>query len=442
MFRRTRSSLILALGICIGVGLSVALTVFADKPAQNPADTAVPLNQLQTFTEILQRVKSDYVDKVSDKELINNAIRGMIDGLDPHSDYLDKSQFKEMQVETSGKFGGLGIEVQMESGFIKVVSPIDDTPAAKAGLEPGDLIIRIGDKPVKGMDLNQAVKLMRGKPGTEVTLTVVREDHKGGPFKVTIKRAVIHVASVKSRMLEPDYGYIRITQFRQEEPENLRDAIQKLEKKSKDKLKGIVLDLRNNPGGLLTAAVDTSDMFLNKGMIVYTKGRTQDSDQQFKAKPGDMLHGAPIVVLVNGGTASAAEIVSGALQDNHRAIVVGTDTFGKGSVQTIIPLKDGAALKLTTARYYTPNGHSIQAEGITPNIVLQPMKVTAEKKAPALHEKDLEGALKNRQAPESAAEKKVQKKMQKEETHLAESDYQLYEALNVLKGMSYKAQGK
>ncbi len=441
MFRRTRSSLILAVGILLGVGLSVALTVFADKPPQSAADTAVPLNELQTFTEILQRVKTDYVDKVSDKELINNAIRGMIDGLDPHSAYLDKAEFKEMQIETSGKFGGLGIEVQMQDGFVKVVSPIDDTPAAKAGLKPGDLIIRIGDKPVKGMDLNQAVNLMRGKPGTKVTLTVVREGHQS-PFKVTLTRAIIHVASVKSRMLEPHFGYIRITQFREEEPENLRHAITKLEKQSKGKLEGIVLDLRNNPGGLLTAAVDTSNMFLNKGMIVYTKGRTPDSDQQFKAKPGDLLKGAPIVVLVNGGTASAAEIVSGALKDNHRAIVVGTDTFGKGSVQTIIPLQNGAALKLTTARYYTPNGRSIQAEGITPNIVLEPLKVSAAKQVPTLHEKDLAGSLKNRQAPESAQEVAAQKAEDKEDLHLAETDYQLYEALNVLKGLTYADHGR
>lgn len=437
----TRNFVILGLGLVLGVSINVGHSVFAerDKPA-----ASLPLDDLRAFTEVMNKIKTDYVEPVEDKTLLQNAIRGMLAGLDPHSAYLDKEAFKDLQVSTTGEFGGLGIEVGMEDGAVKVISPIDDTPAQQAGIQAGDLIIRIDDTPVKGMTLSDAVSRMRGKPGTEITLTIAREGAEK-LLKITLKRAVIKVSSVKGRTLEPGYGYLRISQFQANTGDNLAQFITKLKQESGDNMKGLVLDLRNNPGGVLNASVAVSDAFLDKGLIVYTDGRVKDSQQKFRATPGDILKGAPIVVLINGGSASASEIVAGALQDHKRAIVMGSKSFGKGSVQTVIPMDEGSALKLTTARYYTPSGRSIQAEGITPDIALENIKVTAVEGSGVdpVKEADLSGHLVNgskKKTPEDSGktteETKPAADAKKTPEKLANTDYQLYEALNLLKGLS------
>lgn len=424
-----RTLLVLTTGLVLGLSLAIGHGVFAEKSS---AKTGVlPLEELRSFTEVFARIKKDYVEEVSDKELLENAIRGMLSGLDPHSSYLDAEGYKDLQVGTTGEFGGLGIEVGMEDGFVKVIAPIDDTPAERAGVKAGDLIIRLDEKPVKGMTLHQAVNIMRGKVGTDITLTIIREGEEK-PLKITITRDTIKVRSVRHRTLEEGFGYIRISQFQSRTGENVVDAINKLREENKGKLNGLVLDLRNNPGGVLKAAVDVSDAFLDKGLIVYTKGRIADSEMKFDATPQRQLEGAPLVILVNGGSASASEIVAGALQDHKRAIILGTRTFGKGSVQTILPLNNETALKLTTARYYTPSGRSIQAEGIEPDIVLDPIRVTKIEGADErLKEADLSGHLDNGNGDESTNGKK--KKENK--VSLAQTDYQLYEALNILKGL-------
>lgn len=431
MQRQTRGILLLALGIAIGIGISVAEIGFAERNTNEAATSAeqLPLEQLRSFVEILNRVKQGYVEPVTDKQLIENAIRGMLSGLDPHSAYLTPQAFKELSISTSGEFGGLGIQVQMDNGFIRVVAPIDDTPAKRAGIESGDLIIRINGKPIKGMTLREAVKKMRGEPGTQITLTILREG-KDGPFEVTIERAIIEVKSVKSRMLDDGYGYVRISHFSSQTGNSLRKQIDQLKEKSGGSLKGIVLDLRNNPGGVLNAAVSVADAFLNKGAIVSIRGRAPNTDKVFHAEAGDILDGQPMVVLVNGGSASASEIVAGALKDNGRAIIMGRRTFGKGSVQTIIPLESGAAIKLTTARYYTPSGNSIQARGIKPDVSIEHVKVKSVKKnnISPLSEADLKGVLSNNTNSKS-------KKDVINPKHLAEKDYALYEALNLLKGL-------
>lgn len=392
---------------------------------------SLPLKELRTFAEIFGRIKSDYVENVEDSELLEYAIRGMLTGLDPHSSYLNAKEYKDLRVGTSGKFGGLGIEVGMEDGFVKVISPIDDTPAARAGLQAGDMIIRLDDKPVKGMTLNDAVNHMRGKPGTNVSLTIVREG-RDKPFKVDIVRDVIHVASVKSRILEPGYGYLRLSHFQSRTTEDLMKSLDKLKGQEKEGLKGLVLDLRNNPGGVLNAAVSVSDAFLEDGLIVYTQGRAEDSKLEFKAGPDDVLDGAPMVVLVNSGSASASEIVAGALQDHKRAVIMGEQTFGKGSVQTIIPVDQTSAVKLTTARYFTPSGRSIQAEGIRPDILVDRVEVRAleDSGLKPLKEADLTGHLQNGNGSSS-----IKGGSGKKAGSLAETDYQLNEALNMLKGL-------
>jgi carboxyl-terminal processing protease len=418
-------------GLIGGLSISIGSGVFAERETKSAA--GLPVEELRTFSDVFGRIKNDYVEDVEDSEMLNNAIRGMLSGLDPHSSYLDQEQFKELQVGTSGEFGGLGIEVGMEDGFVKVISPIDDTPAQRAGIEAGDLIIRLDDTPVKGLTLNDAVKIMRGKPGTVLRLTVVREG-VDQPLKIDIKRAIIKVKSVKSRMLEDGFGYVRISQFQSKTAENMVDAIEGLKKESDGALKGMVLDLRNNPGGVLNGAVAVSDAFLKKGLIVYTEGRVSDSKLRFNATPDDVLDTAPIVILVNQGSASASEIVSGALQDHHRAIIVGTPTFGKGSVQTILPLSNGTAVKLTTARYYTPSGRSIQAEGIKPDIELDQVRVSAvERSIDPIKEADLSGHLSNGKSKKS---NKSTEEGEEAEESLAETDYQLYEALNLLKGLA------
>jgi len=434
----TRYILVLFLGMFVGAALILDMGVLAEHDqAKEETLAPLPLDELRNFTEIFSRIKSDYVEPVEDKKLLSDAIQGMLAGLDPHSSYLDAESFKEMRIETEGQFGGLGIEVTMENGFVKVVSPIEDTPAARAGVKTGDLIIRLDDKAVKGMTLTEAVRMMRGKPGSDITLTIAREGETK-TLKIILTRAVIKIQSVKNRMLEPGYGYVRITQFQAGTEKGLSEAIKKLESENKGALKGLVLDLRNNPGGVLNAAVGVCDAFLDKGLIVYTEGRVADSKLKFMATPGDLINGIPLVVLINGGSASASEIVAGALQDHKRAVIMGTKSFGKGSVQTIIPVSSGAALKITTARYYTPNGRSIQASGIVPDITVDEAKVTKVELGDRLHEADLARHLTN--GEEMAAPKEEPKKGDKKDEKAGKAqaeDYQLQEALNLLKGVSF-----
>jgi len=433
MMTKMRIGAALLMGVLIGVTVSMAGGVFADKDGK--ASYQLPLEDLRTFTDVYARIKKDYVEEVEDKTLLENAIRGMLSGLDPHSTYLDQQAFRELQIGTSGEFGGLGIEVGMEDGFVKVIAPIDDTPAARAGIKAGDLIVRIDDTPVKGMSLGEAVKKMRGKKGTDITLTVVREE-RDKPFKVTITRDIIEVKSVKSRTLDPGYGYLRITNFQSNTTENVADAVKELEEANDGDLQGLILDLRNNPGGVLTGAVGVADAFLQEGLIVYTEGRVKDSKLRYSASSGDIVDGAPMVVLVNEGSASASEIVAGAIQDHERGIVMGTQTFGKGSVQTILPLKEDSALKLTTARYFTPSGRSIQAEGIKPDIPITQLEISEaedQEDVSPLKEAHLSGALDNdKEKAKAAAEGQSEAKANGD---LASEDYQLYEALNLLKAL-------
>ncbi|NOQ93029.1 MAG: PDZ domain-containing protein [Methylophaga sp.] len=421
-------------GATLGATLVFGQMVFADKPNPRPD---LPLDELRTFSEIFGRIKDNYVEPVEDKELLQNAIRGMLSGLDPHSTYLDLSDFQELREGTSGEFGGLGIEVTMEDGFVKVVSPIDDTPAARAGILSGDLIIRLDETPVKGLSLSEAVDIMRGKPDSKLLLTIIREG-EDRPLKIELTRAVIKVKSVKQRMLEPGYGYVRISTFASRTGASLKEAISALKIENDGALKGLVLDLRNNPGGLLNAAIDVSDTFITKGLIVYTEGRVKDSNQKFHAKPNDLLKGAPLIVLVNGGSASASEIVAGALQDHNRAIIVGTKTFGKGSVQTVMPLTNDTAVKMTTARYFTPSGRSIQAEGIVPDIEIEAVKISStDKGLNLLREQDLSGHLENGNGKsEGEEESKTDSAKEDDQTPLAVKDYPLSEALNLLKGIN------
>ena len=427
---KTQNLLLILTGLLLGLTISIGQGVFAEREAA----VTLPVEELRAFTDVFGRIKNDYVEDVNDRDLLENAIRGMLTGLDPHSAYLDREQFKELQVGTSGEFGGLGIEVGMEDGFVKVIAPIDDTPAQRAGVQAGDLIIRLDDTPVKGMTLNEAVKIMRGKPGTSIVLTIVRSG-VDAPLKITVTRDVITVKSVRSRMLDDGYGYVRISQFQSKTSDALLQAVEDLKKENGGPLKGLVLDLRNNPGGVLNGAVAVSDAFLRKGLIVYTEGRVSDSRLRFNATPSDVLDDAPMVVLVNQGSASASEIVAGALQDQRRAIIMGSQTFGKGSVQTILPLSSGSAVKLTTARYYTPSGRSIQAEGIVPDIKLEALKVEALEVAfDPVKESSLSRHLMNGNEDAKPAEQENEE-AETEKESLAQRDYHLYEALNMLRGM-------
>ncbi len=433
MLQKLRTSTFFIAGILLGLSMAIGHSVYALKDENQ----SIPFEDLQAFTDVFSRIKSDYVEAVDDKKLLEDAIRGMLSGLDPHSSFLDTEEFSDLRIGTTGQFGGLGIEVGMENGFIKVISPIDDTPASRAGIQSKDLIIRLDETPVKGLTLTEAVKLMRGKPNTDIKLTIVREGETK-PLIINITREIIRVKSVKKRMLEEGYGYVRITNFQSRTATDLLKSISALQEESK--LDGLVLDLRNNPGGVLNGAVGVSDAFLDEGLIVYTEGRINDSSLKYTATPGDILNGASLVILVNGGSASASEIVAGAMQDHKRAIIMGFKTFGKGSVQTIQELRNGSAVKLTTARYFTPNGRSIQAEGIVPDIKLRNLKVSDRKKAPkTISEKDLSGHLSN---PENGVEKKGTESTSKDGTkedssqNLSETDYQLFEALNLLKGIT------
>jgi len=411
---------------------SIEEVLKAAKATEVEEPQGLPLDELRVFAEVFGRIKSDYVEHVKDRDLLSSAIRGMLAGLDPHSAYLDPDQYEDLQVGTSGEFGGLGIEVGMEDGFVKVIAPIDDTPAKRAGIEAGDLIVRIDDKPVKGMSLSDAVDLMRGKPGSSLELTLIREG-EAKPLQIDIERAVIKVASVKQRLLDPGFGYLRVANFQSRTTDDLLEAVAALEEENQGPLDGVVLDLRNNPGGVLNSAVGVSDAFLERGLIVYTEGRMADAKLEFRAGPDDVLAGAPMVVLVNGGSASASEIVAGALQDQRRALILGNETFGKGSVQTIIPVDDQTALKLTTARYYTPSGRSIQALGIVPDIILERgnLELASEPEVAPLKEANL---MRHLDDGSDATPESDQAEGQ-DDKPLAAEDYQLSEALNVLKGL-------
>lgn len=430
-------SIVMVIGFTWGVMLGTMSPAFATPPAAPAAQPQAPLpwQQVQLLADVMQLVKEDYVQPLDDKTLINDAIRGMLAGLDPHSAFLDKSDYQQMQIMTTGQFGGLGLEVTQRDGAVVVISSIDDTPAAKAGIRTGDVIVRVNGTALDGMGLDDAVALMRGAPGTSITLTILRRGVEK-PLDFRLTRSEVHVASVHSRLLEPGYGYVRISQFAEDTGDGVVQAVKALTKQNQGPLKGLILDMRNNPGGLLDAAVDVSDTFLNSGIIVSAKGRAPDSNFVRHATPGDLLAGAPLVVLVNGGTASAAEITAGAFKDNHRALILGTQTFGKGSVQTVIPLPEGAAITLTTALYYTPSGHSIQAEGIKPDILVPALNVVVPNADnETLTEANLEGHLANN-APTPEAPSGINAAGQ-----LAVQDFQLYEALNVLKGLNIVSGG-
>lgn len=428
---------------------SFAVSSFAandDKKASKSASETYQL--LNLFGDVFERTRQEYVEPVEEEKLMEDAINGMLSALDPHSSYLTAKSFQDMQVQTKGEFGGLGIEVTMESGLVKVVSPIDDTPAAKAGLKPGDFVTHIDGEQVMGLTLSEAVEKLRGPVNTKVKLSIRRENAE--PFDVTLTRDVIKIQSVKSKVLD-DIGYIRITTFNELTYPGVSKGIEEIKSKVGDKLKGLVIDMRNNPGGLLDQAIAVSDAFLEGGEIVSTRSRKVEDTQRVNAKAGDLVKGLPIVVLINGGSASASEIVSGALQDNHRAIVLGTQSFGKGSVQTIIPLPGHGAMRLTTARYYTPSGKSIQGKGITPDIEVPVAKIEVlEKDGKGRREADLRGALKNDQEKEEVAKAKESKKTDEKpvskeqeeaqkyasaESGKPDEDYQLARAVDLLRGI-------
>lgn len=430
------------IALIYALALMLPLTAFtADETDTNNTNTKrIPLEDVQRFSNAIGEIKKYYVKPIDDKELFDNAIRGMLSGLDPHSSYLNEEEFKELQTSTSGEFGGLGIEVTMEDGVVKVITPLVDTPAFKAGIKSGDYIIKLGKESVQGLTLKDAVNLMRGKAGTTIELTILRKG-VNKPLTFDLIREVIQIKSVKSKMLSDGYGYIRLTQFQALTGKDMLQAIEQLKQQSNGKLKGLVLDLRNNPGGLLDSAIQVSDAFLGNDksgkqeMIVYTEGRLAGSKFTALANPGDVLENAPIVVLINNGSASASEIVAGALKDNKRAIILGTKSFGKGSVQTVLPLDSKTGIKLTTALYYTPSGTSIQAKGIVPDIVVEEMDVpkNSAKKTDStgFSEADLSGHLINKNNPEDTNVKNEAKS-----DDLIHEDYQLYAALTVLEGMA------
>jgi len=438
-------------GALLGAMIAVGSTVWADREEvlvgeQNQPVLSLPLKELRAFVEVFERVSHDYVDEIDDKKLLEGAISGMLSSLDPHSAYLPPKDFKEMEEHTTGEFGGLGMEVGMEDGFVKVISPIDDTPAQEAGIKAGDLIIKLAGEPVKGKTLGEAVKIMRGKPGTELELDIIRKG-EDGPVHVKIVRAIIKVKSVKQRMLEDGVGYLRISQFQVRTGSDLTKAMQKLETENSGALNGLVLDLRNNPGGVLQAAVQVSDAFLDEGLIVYTEGRIKNSQMRFESEMGDLMNGKPIVVLINEGSASASEIVAGALQDQKRALIAGRDSFGKGSVQTLLQLNNGAAIKVTTARYFTPAGRSIQAEGIKPDVEIELVKVEKieDNKFGNIKEEHLTGHLSNgngtdhgktKSETKDSDVKDVDKEKSDELEALLDKDYELNEALRIIKAMT------
>ena len=465
MTQKTKFVLVGLAGLLAGAALTVNLSAIANKDAA----TALPIEELRAFTDVFARIKNDYVEPVDDKKLITGAINGMLTGLDPHSSYLDVEGFKDLQVGTQGEFGGLGIEVGMEDGFVRVISPIEDTPAFKAGVKPGDLIVKLDDTPVKGLSLNDAVKRMRGKPGSNIKLTIARKG-VDKPIVITITRAVIKIRSVKSKLLENGYGYVRVTQFQEHTGELLAEALTGMYKDNKAPLKGLILDLRNDPGGLLNGAVAVTAAFVKPdSLVVYTEGRSEDAKMRLTASRENYLRPmqidylknlpdgvkqVPMVVLVNSGSASASEIVAGALQDHKRAVVLGTRTFGKGSVQTILPIGNGTAIKLTTARYFTPNGRSIQAKGIDPDIIVEDPNLPSEDEGLGIREVDLDKHLSNPNGDESVPvvikpsekpkaapttkpgkDKDIKPLTLEPGEIVSKNDFQVSQALNLLKGL-------
>lgn len=419
--RRAGRALVLLAALAAGAG-----------PAFGQAGEKLPIGELETLSDVFELVKSEYVLPVSDRDLLLHAIEGMVNGLDPHSAYLTEEEYAGLQEGTSGEFGGLGIEIAAEDGLIRIVTPIDDSPAYEAGLLPGDIVTRVDGDSVRNMTATETAERIRGEAGTPVTLTILRagEDR---PLEFTIVRDLIEVASVKYEMLEPGFARVRITRFQPHTGARLLDAIRRLEDENGGPLDGVVLDLRNNPGGLLSGAVAVADAFLSEGLIVYTEGRDPGSREEYGAAPPDELDGAPVVVLVNGGSASAAEIVAGALQDQRRAVIAGTRTFGKGSIQAILPLDDGSALMLTTARYYTPAGHSIQARGIVPDIALPPLETRTVDAGFVTREGDLPGHLESAGAGRAPADTAART--------LAFEDFPLFQAFVLLKGLALHAPG-
>ncbi|HAG52808.1 MAG TPA: peptidase S41 [Alphaproteobacteria bacterium] len=416
--------------LLVVLSLFVGLTQVANA---KPLSSEI-LGKLDVFTEVFERVRLNYVEELSGSEIMDKAISGMLSGLDPHSSYLPPKSFKSMQEQTSGEFGGLGITVSWDKGVVKVISPIDDTPAAKAGIQSGDYIIKIDGEDVEGSSLSKAVDKMRGKVGSKITITILREGEK--PFEKTLTREKIKTPAVKSSLQEQGIGYVRVTTFNQTVEDNVLKALTDLKKENKDKeLSGLVLDLRNNPGGLLEQAVRLSDLFLDQGDIVSTKGRNELQNQVFKATDGDVLDGKPIVVLINGGSASASEIVTAALKDHNRALVMGTKTFGKGSVQTVIPLSQGAGMKLTTALYYTPNNETIQAKGVAPDIIVKQAKLEEFNPNIQFSESTLNGHLENKK---DKSDKKDDKKTTQKKNNGKDDkkDYQLLRAVDTIKALA------
>ena len=438
------------------VALSLSTHALISSADTNQKDTSktdqLSLDDVQRFSAAISEIKRYYVKPVKDSQLFEDAIRGMLSGLDPHSSYLDESDFKELTETTQGEFGGLGIEVTLDKGVIKVISAIDDTPAKAAGIKAGDLIVRLNEKPANDMTLRDAVNMMRGKKGTKITLTIVRKN-VNKPLEISIVRDIIQIKSVKSRLFDNQLAYIRISHFQATTADDLKKTVNELKKQTNNSLKGLILDLRNNPGGLLDSAISVADDFLQDTpkdpveLIVYTKGRVPGSDFSAKTTPGDLIHKAPMVVLINEGSASASEIVAGALKDNHRAIILGTKSFGKGSVQTVLPLGKNRGLKLTTALYYTPSGTSIQATGITPDVIVEetevPKKPKSDDEALTLSEADLKNHFENTtakkatqlQTSKNATVNTAHEIKNENVTNVMYEDYQLHEALVLLKGL-------
>ncbi len=445
-----------ALKSATAIAIVIACASVAVAQGKGDSDVAGSVSEsykaLNLFGDVFEQARANYVEKVEDKKLIEYALNGMLSSLDPHSNYMTAEESKAMEVQNRGEFGGLGIEVTMENSVVKVVSPIDDTPAARAGIQSGDLIVELDGKQVMGMTLSEAIEKMRGKVGTEIVLTVVREGAKE-PLKFRLVRDNIQIKSVRSRVIDGKAGYIRITQFNAQTYDGLKKAIADAQKEAGDKLMGFILDLRNNPGGLLDQAIKVSDVFIDKGEIVSTRGRNPEDTRRDNATPGDLTNGLPLVVIINGGSASASEIVAGALQDHKRGILMGTQSFGKGSVQTLFPAPGGGAIKLTTARYFTPSGRSIQGKGITPDLVVERAKVVAEKEGyTEIHEADLKGALSNPNAPDKVEPTLLPDDVSKDKTEGDKKDdpkakdakakqigdkddYQLVRALDLLVGI-------
>jgi len=410
----------------------IALALTPRLAANEPEPEArLPLDELRTFADVFSQIRAGYVEEIDDSTLLEYAIQGMLSGLDPHSVYMTKDEFSDLQEGTSGEFSGLGLEVGLENGFITIIAPIDGSPASAADLRSGDVILKLDNAPVQGMGLNEAIETMRGPKGSKIELTIGRPG-ESQPFTVTLVRDTIKMASVRGRWLEPGYGYIRIAQFQVDSGEDVAKALQKL--RDSGELKGLVLDLRNNPGGVLGASVSVADLFLDGGPVVYTEGRLPNSNMEFNAQPGDVTNDTPMVVLINAGSASASEIVAGALQDRGRAVIMGSDSFGKGSVQTILPLSESRAIKLTTALYFTPKGRSIQAEGIVPDIIVERAQFTALEDSEQIIEADLAGHLGNGNGESEA--RKSRASSARASTELLTSDNQLYEALTLLKGIN------